>query len=279
MAPGRNPADPRLSPASGSGAALRLPGADEPRPYADERLVEPEAREEMVRGERVHASPARPEHADRHSELDYVVRAHVALGYRSSSDLLTRAQPRSDFATDACVRREGIDPRTGSRYLEELAFEVVNEQSAREVTTRAEELTLCGVRRIFAIFVKRSEVCEWSLSEAGWRRLALDDLIEDRALVRPVRVRALLDAAEADDAVARALKAKDNPVIAETRAEGHAEGFAEGLARGLVQGRIEMLCKLLEIPLGPREHAQLRALDAERLAEVLADLESTRRWP
>jgi len=40
-----------------------------------------------------------------------------------STDLLTRAGPGSDFATGTCIRRSGIDPRTGSRYLEEVAFE------------------------------------------------------------------------------------------------------------------------------------------------------------
>lgn len=275
MAPGRTPVDPRLAPTSGSGATLRHPGSAEPRPYVDERLVEPETREEMVRGRRVHAAPAKPEHADRHSELDYVVRAHVAQGYRSSSDLLTRAHPHSDFATDACVRREGIDPRTGFRYLEELAFEVVNAQSLRDMTTRAEDLTHCGVRRIFAILVKKGEVFEWSPADARWRLVEHDEEIEDPTLVRPLPARALLDAAEADDAVAHALKAKNNPVIADTRAEG----FAQGHARGLAQGRIEMLCKLLGIPLGPREHEQLRTLDVDGLASVLAHLESERRWP
>jgi hypothetical protein len=283
MAPGRNPADSRLAPASSSGATLRLPGAAEPRPYLDERLVEPETREEMVRGQRVFAAPAKPEHADRHSELDYVVRAHVAHGYRSSSDLLTRAQLQSDFATDACVRRDGIDPRTGFRYLEELAFEVVNEQSLRAMTTRAEDLTQCGVRRIFAILVKKGDVLEWSPAESRWRLVEHDEEIEDPTLIRPLRARALLDAAEADDAVAHALKAKNNPVIVETRAEGHSEGFtqghAKGLAQGLAQGRIEMLCEMLGIPLGPREHEQLRALDVEGLASLRARLESERRWP
>src|SRR6185503_4378761 len=51
--------------ASGGGAALRLPGAQDPPP-PDERLVEPETRWEMVRGRRVMAQPAGPPHGDRH---------------------------------------------------------------------------------------------------------------------------------------------------------------------------------------------------------------------
>jgi len=48
-----------------------------------------------------------------------------------STELLTRAGPRSDFATDTCVCRSGIDPRTGSRYLEELAFERESHRDGR----------------------------------------------------------------------------------------------------------------------------------------------------
>src|SRR5689334_18211545 len=91
-------------PPSGTvGSAVRFPGA---HPSLDDHLVEPETREEMVRGQRVIAMPARPPHADRHCELDYVIRAHVAPGYIPSSDMLTRAGPESEFATDTSVRKE-----------------------------------------------------------------------------------------------------------------------------------------------------------------------------
>ena len=42
-------------------------------------------------------------------------------------------------------------------------------------------------------------------------------MISDPCLARPIAVRALLDAALADDAVAQALVAKNNPVIAAVR--------------------------------------------------------------
>jgi hypothetical protein len=275
MAPSRTPTDARRAPSSGSGVALRLPGAHEPPPYHDERLVRPETREEMVRGHLVHALPANPEHGDEHTELTYVMRGNLARGYIASTDLLTHAGPDSDFATDTCIRRAGIDPRTSSRYLEEVAFEVVNEQSVRSMIERAEELTLCGVRRVFAIFVKKGEISEWSPTEARFVTLDPDAEIEDPTLSRPLPARALLDAAEADDAVARALVTKDNPVIAEVRAEGRAEGLATGLRRG----RIEATCNLLGIPVGPREHEAMDELDHAGLDALLAHLESERRWP
>src|SRR5690606_18219761 len=81
---------------------------------------------EGSRNQRLHAAPARPPHAERHCDLDYLIRAHVADGYVAASDMLTRAGPKSEFATDTAVRKRGIDPSTGTRYLEELAVEVAS---------------------------------------------------------------------------------------------------------------------------------------------------------
>jgi hypothetical protein len=113
--------------APGAGASsLHLPGrADFPR--LDDHLVVPEVtRDEVIKGRRVVAMPAAPPHGDQHFRLDYVVAAHVAPGYEGSTDLLTRMGKKSDFATDACIRKTGTDPATGTRYLEEIAFEVVS---------------------------------------------------------------------------------------------------------------------------------------------------------
>jgi hypothetical protein len=274
MAPSRTPADARRAPSSGSGAPLRLPGEHEPPPYVDERLVKPETREEMVRGRRVHAAPALPEHADEHTELSYVIRGSVAPGHIASTDLLTRAGPGSDFATDTCIRRAGIDPRTGSRFLEELAFEVVNEQSASAMIERAEDLTTCGIRRVFAIFVKKGEVCEWSTANQRFVPLDLDSAIEDPTLVRPVLVRALLDAAVADDALVDALEAKGNPRLAQKIARGEERGEERGLARA-----IEIACEVLGLRLGPPERSRLTAMDAAGLESLLTHLWTERRWP
>ena len=277
------PSDPGmlLAPSrAGSSVAMRLPPAVE-RPRVDERLVEPESREQLVRGRRVVAMPANPEHADRHFELDYVIRAHVKDGYVGSTDLLTRSAVTSDFATDTCVRRQGKDPQTGARYLEELAFEVVNEQSLRDVTEQAEDLVARGVRRVVAIFVKKGEVCEWSTKRGKWEELDPDGTFSDRTLARPLRVRDLLEAAEADNAVARALLAKDNPVLVEAKKlsekAGESKGLAEGEKKGLRRG-IETACELLGIELGPERRAQMDKLDAASLEALLARLRVERRW-
>src|SRR5262249_8465125 len=206
--------------------------------------------------------------ADRQCELSYVIRAHVRPGYVGSAELLTRASVGSDFATDVCVRRQGTDPATGTRYLEELSFEIGNEQSERDVLEKAEELTARGVRRVIAVFVKTAEVREWSPPMGAWRKLEPDAILSDPSLARPVRVRELLDAAEADNAVVEALRAKGNPAIARVREEGRAEGEARGRAEGEARGRAEGLraavrdlCELLNVRLTPEREAALARMD------------------
>jgi hypothetical protein len=250
--------------------------------------VKPETREreQLVRGRKVIAMPSLPPHGDRHFKLDYVIGAHVKEGYVGSTDLLTRSSEISDFATDTCVRREGIDPRTSTRYLEELAFEVVNEQSARDVIEKAEELTARGVRRVVAIFVKKGEVCEWSGANGEWKKLEPESSFADPTLARPLRVKELLDAAEADNAVARALVAKNNPVLAEMIDSGRAAGRTDGLREGRTEGRteglregIEAACELLGIELTAERRAAMNAMGAAELRALLGHLRTERRWP
>jgi hypothetical protein len=277
MEPKRPPAERTLvvPPAKGP-AMLRLPDPDEslPPPYVDDRLVEPETRDEMLDGRLMQAVPANPEHGDGHTLLDRVLGTHAAHDRTPSTDLLTHADEGSDFATDLSIRRSGIDPRTGSRYLEELAFEVVNEQSMSAMIARAQKLSACGVRRIFAIFVKTHEVCEWSATQRCFVPLPLDGTIEDPALVCPVPVRALFDSAAADDSLVDALEAKQTPRLVDKLAKSHDEGRAEAFAAA-----IETVCNLLRIPLGPREHASLKAMNANARATLLAYLETEHRWP
>ncbi len=217
-----------------AGAALRLPGRST-FPDVDDHLVEPEVtRDEMIGGVRVVASPAHPPHADQHTDLDYVLRAHVASGYRASTDLLTRHDEDSDFASDTCVRKEGTDPDTGGRYLEEIAFEVVSEQNEGYVTEKARRMHRRGVRRIFTVWIKTQRVCEWSPERQSWRLLDRASRIEDSCLAAPLEVTALLDAAAADNAVVEALAAKDNQTIRRLEAEAEAKGRAEGMAESVL---------------------------------------------
>lgn len=227
-----------------AGAALRLPGRSA-WPGVDDHLVEAEVtRDEMIGGVRVVASPAHPPHADQHTDLDYVLRAHVANGYRASTDLLTRHDEDSDFATDTCIRKEGNDPDTGGRYLEEIAFEVVSEQNEGYVTEKARRMHRRGVRRIFTVWIKNQRVCEWSPEKQTWCPLDRTSRIEDPCLAAPIEVVALLDAAAADNAVVEALAAKDNRMIRRLEAEAEAKGRAESVlvvleARGIAVSDVQ----------------------------------------
>ncbi len=179
---------------------------------------------------------------------------------------LTRSDVDSDFATDVCVRRAGKDPQTGQRYLEELSFEVANTQTLADLQHRATKLFARGVRRLFAVMVEEGQVREWT--RAGWRVRALRGEIRDRTFKKPLRIRATLDAAEADRLVAEALWAKRGPFLVELvdkgRAEGHAEGLGKGRAEGLAEGRTEGLAEgrtegLVEGRAGGLAEAILRA--------------------
>jgi hypothetical protein len=193
--------------------------------------------EEVIRNRKVIALPANKEHADAQAHLSVALSFQLRPGYVLSVELLTRVLVGSNFATDVCIRKAGIDPTTGDRYLEELAFEVVNEQSTRDVTEKAEDMTRRGVRRVFTIFVKTGEISEWSQSRGEFVALPKQNgVLVDHVFVRPVAVKALIDHAVGEIEAARALIAKKNPEIMKLRQEGFDEGRDEGHKKGLDEG-------------------------------------------
>lgn len=225
----------------GSDRPMRMPAAEEP-PALDDHLDPPEiTRLERIGGRVIEALPAEPPHAIRHGQLDYVLRAQIVDGYVSASDLKTRFDADSDFASDAAVLKQGNDPATGRRHLEELAFEVVSEQRSRIPREKAARMHRCGVRRIFAIFVKKDQVGEWDPEKNDWRPLDPSAEIDDPCLVEPLPVAALLDAARADDVVASALVRKSNPVIRRLEEESRAAGETAGMARGRAEAILAVL--------------------------------------
>ncbi len=248
-----------------STGSLHLPGRGA-FPRIDDHLVKAEVtRDEIIAGRRVVAMPAHPPHATRHTDLGYVLRAHVAPGYVAATDLLTRFGETSDFASDTCIYKDGVDPATGTRYLEELAFEVVSEQDRRDVTAKAVEMRRRGVRRIFAVFVKDPRVCEWSSENQTWLALDAGSRIEDRCLAAPLSVAALLNAALADNAVAEALIAKSNPALLTWGAAAKAEGKAEGRAEVMAESILKILeARGVAVSLTQREEI-LRCIDVDRL--------------
>ena len=218
---------------------MHLPGRGS-SPAVDDHLVVPEiTRDEIIAGRRVIAFPAEAPHGDKQVDLDSLLRFHVAPGYVVSADLITRFAVDSDFASDTCVRREGTDPATGRRYLEEIAFEVVSTQSERNAAEKAQVMHRSGVRRIFGVWVKgRRKACEWSAESESWSLLEEGSQIEDRCLGAPLPVKALLDAALVPRAVVQALEAQGHPAVQELKETAKAEGIAESIlevleARGI----------------------------------------------
>jgi hypothetical protein len=222
-----------------SGGSLHLPGRG-PFPGVDDHLVVPEVtRDEIIAGRKAVAFPAEAPHGDKRVEIETLLRFHVAPGYVVSADLITRFTVDSDFASDTCVRREGVDPATGRRYLEEIAFEVVSTQSERNAAEKARVMHRSGVRRIFGVWVKgRRRVCEWSAESDGWGLLEEGSQIEDRCLGAPLPVKALLDAALVRRAAVQALEVQGDPAVQELKEAAKAEGIAESIlevleARGI----------------------------------------------
>jgi Uma2 family endonuclease len=217
-----------------SHAAPLLPGIDD-------RLVEPEARHEMLDGELVYVSPADRPHARRHAKVIALLEAHVSPDFVVGCDQLTRTSEIDDVAPDISVYPDADDPVTGGRQLEQLAFEIVSTESLGHAATKAAKLTARGVRRVFAIDIERSRALEWSLELSTWQRLDPAGYIEDAALELPLPIAAMLHAARADDGIARALVVRHNPVIEAVRAEDRAAAKAEGKVEGKAEAVLVVL--------------------------------------
>jgi len=245
-----------------------------PLPEIDERLIWPETRYEVVDGEVCYVSPAEPPHAILHARLAALLEAHAAEGFETAVDMLTRTSHRGDMAPDGSVFPEALDPETGGRQIEQLAFEIVSSESIAHAGRKALALTGRGVRRVFAVDVEKSRVLEWSRDTGAWQLLASGAAIADAALVLPLPVGALLDAAEADDAVSRAMLAKKNPVLTRAVAEGEARGRAAGEARGRAEGEARGRAEAIVAVLAARgltpTAAQLELLHATSDGATLA---------
>jgi len=232
--------------------------------------------------------PADPPHGERQVQLSALIEAHTGPEFKVASDLLTRTSKRDDVAPDVSVYPAARDPVTGRRQLEQLVFEVVSTQSLGEAGRKAAKLAARGVRRVFAIDVERARALEWSTALATWSMLDAAGHIADPALAVPLPIETLIHSARTDDAVARALVAKRNPVIeairAEDRAESRTKGKAEGRADGLAEAIVAMLA-VRGVPtspaerdriLGERDPARLgrwiaRAIGCTSVAELLSE--------
>lgn len=95
---------------------------------------------------------------------------------------------------------------------------------------KAAALSGRGVRRVFAIDVKRQRLLEWSRETDGWRLLRDGESLRDKTLALPLPMEALTRPGNIDDAMVRALLAKNNPVIVAAVEERRARRTAEGVS-------------------------------------------------
>jgi Uma2 family endonuclease len=197
-------------------------------PAVDDHLVPPGAHYEIWDGEIIEVPAAEEPHAERHSKVSALIEAHAGAAFNVASEMLTRTSQAREFAPDVSVYPMARDPITGGRQLQHLAFEVVSTVPLSTTGARAAELMRRGVRRVFAIDVGRARVMEWSAELGTWGMLQAGTHIADRALAVPLPIDELVRAGKADDAIARALIGKGNPVIAEIRAQERAAGKQDG---------------------------------------------------
>lgn len=219
-------------------------------------------------------APADEPHATRHSKISALLEAHVGEEYEVASDMLTRTSALDDVAPDASVFLAARDAETGERQLEELAFEVTSTEALSHAGRKAQKLASRGVRRIFAVDLSRKRAVEWSAETDSWRILDQDSHLEDRAFAAPLPVRALVSAAKADDAVARALLLKRNSVLVAALDDERLLGKLEALlavlaARGLTPSQPEREQLLSERSAERLEAWLLVALNCSSVRDLL----------
>jgi Uma2 family endonuclease len=210
------------------------PGLSSELPDVDERLVAPESRYEIIDGQVVYVPPAREPHATSHVSLAAIVKAHAADGFTTAADMLTRTSRIDDIAPDVSVF-PSARTEAGGRQLEHLAFEIASTQTISNAAIKARKLSNRGVRRVFALDLSRQRVLEWSREMDGWSIMDLQGAIVDPALAVPMPLAPLLDAAQSDDAILEAWRARRHRAFEAERIAGHREGHREGLREGILR--------------------------------------------
>ncbi|MCA9559776.1 MAG: Uma2 family endonuclease [Myxococcales bacterium] len=207
---------------------------DRRRPAVDDRLVAPESRFEISDGKVVYVAPADEPHGTRHSKVAALVEAHARDDFDVAVDMLTRTSVLDDMAPDVSVFPRARDPETDGRQIEQIVFEICSTERLRDAGVKAAKLVGRGVRRVFVVDVERRRALEWSTATESWQILGPDEVITDSALAAPLPAAALVDAAKADDAVARALLVKGNPVLVSALRASHDTGAAEALVESVL---------------------------------------------
>jgi Uma2 family endonuclease len=272
-----------------SGHAAVCPGREPPFPPVDERIVQPESRFEVMHGQVYEMMGSHKPHAIATGRLAYILSALVRPEFDAAVDMLTRADRYSDVAPDACVFPKA-PTLAGGRRLEHLVFEVLDSQSVANVTEKVRLLKKRGVRRLFILDINAATVSEWI--QGRWNQLS--KVIEDpTCFVRPLGIKALLEAADADREVALALLAKRTPVLMDRIRKGEIRGEIRGEIKGEIRGEIrgeikgEMkglratvasLCKVLDIELSLERRTLVENADETTLRALVDHIQTHRQW-
>jgi hypothetical protein len=127
-------------------------------------------------------------------------------------------------------------------------------------------MTRRGVRRVFTIFVKTGEICEWSKSRGEFVALPVQNgELVDHVFMRPVAVKALIDHAMGEIESARALIAKKNPEIMKLGQQR----FDEGRDEGRDEAQRNMLFMLLETRFGKIPVSVRKRLDTASSEQIM----------
>jgi hypothetical protein len=225
---------------------------------------------------------SRQPHAIATGQLAYVLFALVRPEFQAAVDMLTRADRYSDVAPDACVFPKA-PTLAGGRRLEHLVFEVLDSQSVANVTEKVRLLKKRGVRRLFILDINAATVSEWI--QGSWNELS--KVIEDpTCFVRPLGLKSLLEAADADREVALALLAKRTPVLMERIRKGEIRGEKRGEIKGEIKGEMKglratvaSLCKVLDIELSLERRTLVENADETTLRALVDHIQTHRHWP
>jgi hypothetical protein len=268
MNPPRSAPTPVLLAPGASSYRAYPPAKGQSLPHVDERIVAPEAHAEIVDGLLYRTMGANPPHATRHFAAAHLFAGVLAEGYTGAVDMLTRADDDTDAAPDVSIFPSALDPSTGERQLEEIAFEVLDTERLAHTTKKVEKFAARGVRRLFAVRIANRAVYEWDHAHHDWTELDAASEITDRCFRVPVPVRALVDRVLADDTVAKALLASRNGVIERELAAREARGALEGKAAALAAAVLRVL-----------ERRGLAVTDADRARISRCDESATlERW-
>lgn len=240
-------------------------------------VVETETDFELFQGQLREVPHAGPLHSQQLGQVNFVLSAYVARGHGVDLFLLTRQEADNNFASDISIRKNGTDPDTDDRYLEELAFEIKSTLVPEELEQRARIMARCGVRRVFAVPVTghpagidrvAGSLAEWMPAEERWRTYRGDEVIADPCLFEPVPIRAPLDPDAVDDAVARVLVHKGHPLLGRLQQHAYLMSVEEGQAKG-IQSCIRVIMDSRGLAMDAATHARI---------DACGDLAILQRW-